>query len=134
MIALKNTHNANVRGNLTPGLSYTIKKFNNYSNITDITKLNVQPYDLLAQVAYVDTVSTISEFKSDSKCPSGYAANVAGEAQCFTPYSSILDDNTGNSTLTERVYTPPNDTTNNIVSIEWNGYFYQEINGIYCPD
>lgn len=132
MIALKNTHNANVRGNLTPGLSYTIKKFNNYSEITDITKLNVQPYDLLAQVAYVDTVSTISEFKSDSKCPSGYAANVAGEAQCFTPYSSILDEPiTDNSELTATVYTPSSVNTNNIVSIEWKGYFYQETNGIY---
>jgi len=132
MIVLKNEYNISVVDELQEGMSYTIKKFSNYSNISDIARLNVQPYDLLAQVAYADTVSTISEFKSDSKCPSGYAANVAGEAQCFTPYSSILSTPiTGNSAFTTTVYTPPTVTTNNIVSIEWNGYFYQEINGIY---
>ena len=91
MITLKNTHNASVVGGLQSGLSYTIKKFNNYSNITDITKLNVQPYDLLAQVAYVDTVSELTGFQSESQCPTGYgAAGPTTPGACFTPYSSIL--------------------------------------------
>ena len=133
MITLKNTHNDSVVGGRQGGLSYTIKKFNNYSEITDITKLNVQPYDLLAQVAYADTVSVLTGFQSESQCPTGYgAAGPTTPAACFTPYSSILDEpDVGNSAFTTTIYTPPTVTTNNIVSIEWNGYFYQEINGIY---
>ena len=133
MIALKNTHNARVVGGLQSGLSYTIKKFNNYSNITDITKLNVQPYDLLAQVAYVDTVSELTGFQSESQCPTGYgAAGPTTPGACFTPYSSILSTpETGNTAFTTTVYNPSSVNTNNIISIEWNGYFYQEINGIY---
>jgi hypothetical protein len=133
MIALKNTHNASVVGGLQAGLSYTIKKFNNYSNITDITKLNVQPYDLLAQVAYVDTVSELTGFQSESQCPTGYgAAGPTTPGACFTPYSSILSTpETRNTAFTTTVYNPSSVNTNNIISIEWNGYFYQEINGIY---
>ena len=133
MITLKNTHNASVVGGLQSGLSYTIKKFNNYSNITDITKLNVQPYDLLAQVAYVDTVSELTGFQSESQCPTGYgAAGPTTPGACFTPYSSILSTpETGNTAFTTTVYNPSSVNTNNIISIEWNGYFYQEINGIY---
>ena len=133
MITLKNTHNASVVGGLQSGLSYTIKKFNNYSNITDITKLNVQPYDLLAQVAYVDTVSELTGFQSESQCPTGYgAAGPTTPGACFTPYSSILSTpETSNTAFTTTVYNPSSVNTNNIISIEWNGYFYQEINGIY---
>ena len=134
MIALKNTHNADVTNNLVTGLSYKIKQFNNVYNITDITKLNVLPYDLLAQIAYVDTVSNISDIISNSQCPSGYkAAGSTTPAACFTPYSSILSTIVeGVSNPNVSVYTPsPNTNTNNIVSIEWEGYFHQSTNGIY---
>lgn len=133
MIALKNTHNTSVVNGLQSGLSYRIKKFNNYSNISDITTLNVQPYDLLAQVAYVDTVSVLTGFQSESQCPTGYgAAGPTTPGACFTPYSSILSTpETGNTAFTTTVYNPSSVNTNNIISIEWNGYFYQEINGIY---
>ena len=133
LITLKNNHNISVAGGLQAGLSYTIKKFNNYSNISDITTLNVQPYDLLAQVAYVDTVSDLTGFQSESQCPTGYgAAGPTTPGACFTPYSSILSTpETGNTAFTTTVYNPSSVNTNNIISIEWNGYFYQEINGIY---
>ena len=129
MIALKNTHNNDVTNDLQASLSYKIKQFNNVYNVTDITKLNVLPYDLLAQIAYVDTVSNVSDIRSNSQCPSGFETS----SGCFTPYSSILSTIvTGHSNPNESVYTPSTNTkTNNIVSIEWEGYFHQSTNGIY---
>ena len=135
MITMKNEHNTEIINNLQPGLSYTIKHFNNIYNVTDITNLNVQSYDLLAQIAYADTTSQNNNLEPNTSCSSGYSilgnASASAPASCITPYSSILHDSvTGISNPNNEIYTPSTNT-NNIVSMEWKGFFYQSTNGIY---
>lgn len=137
MIAFKNEQDIVTQATKVAKLSHRINVLQNVNSITDILSLNVEPYDLLSQVAYTDNVATSGNLRGDVSCKSGWA--ISGNTSlspsvCITPYAAVKDAEIGQSYPNMDILPIFTEAENsNIISVEWTGYFIQQ-NGIYTID
>jgi hypothetical protein len=152
MIPFTKSHNDNIRTRISGEMKYTLKQFANITLITDIKQLNVDMFDVLAQIAYNDTpTSNLGNMTVDNSCRSGYAIFEnqinSSPTTCIAPFTNLLSmasgkknpssdfsmtvlsdfitKQTSNNSSISSVSNSPN-----IVTVEWSGYFISE-DGIY---